>query len=303
MQTNPNLDELFPTAIVNINSKLYRASEAKISIFDRGFLYGDSIYETFPVRERIPLFLEDHIKRLLNSAELLAMPLVFMPEDIIKEMQKTIKASTVDDQYLRIIITRGESSIGLTPNSDLQNNLVIISKDLPENPSWMYEKGVSLFVSSVQRNDPKATDPNAKSGNYLNNVMAHIEAKKKNFYDAVMVNKEGHVAEGTTFNVWMIKDGVIKTPPQSAGLLMGITRSKVIEVIQNSTDFQFVEENFTAQEFENADEAFITSSLRSVVPISHINNSELTNGFGPMTAKINEGYLKLVQNYLRENTL
>ncbi len=294
------LKKLFPHSKVNINGEIFDSHEAKISIFDRGFLYGDSIYETFPVYKRKPLFLDNHLERLFHSASLLSLDMSLTREEITGEMLKTIEASPLENQYLRIIITRAESSIGLGKSATPENNLVIISKELPPNPTWWYEDGVSLYVSSVQRNDPRATDPNAKSGNYLNNVMAHIDAQKHNFYDAIMINSEGFVAEGTTFNLWMIKDGIVKTPSPNVGLLKGITRERVIELIKADPQMKFEEAQITAAEFENTDEAFLTSSLRGVVPITQINQTMLSKGVGPLTKTIMNKYKNLVESYLKK---
>ncbi len=292
------LKKLFPQGKVNINGEIFNPEEAQISIFDRGFLYGDSVYETFPAYNKKPLFLDDHIERLWNSAALLSLELSYSKEEIIKEMNKIIQATGLDDIYLRIIITRGESSIGLI-SDDPENNLIIIAKDLPVNPDWWYEKGVSVYITGILRNDPKATNSNSKSENYLNNIMAHMDARKHNFYDAVMANKEGHITEGTTNNTWMVKDNTIYTPPLTAGLLRGITREKVLEAIKSKTQYQVKEANFTTQEFLNADEAFLTSSLRGVVPITQINQNVLGKGPGKITRDLIEKYQELVDEYLK----
>ena len=265
------LNELYDTAYVNINGEICRPQDAMISIFDRGFLYGDSIYEVTYSEKGCLLFFEEHLDRLFNSAELLNMHIFLSREEIISEALKTLKASKLERAYIRIIITRGETAITLDPNSSFKNNFVIIVKPQPEYPIEMYEKGIKLFIASVQRNDVKAVNPNAKSGNYLNNVMAISEAKDKGYDDAIMVNKNGDITEGTTFNIWMVSKGVIYTPPKESGLLKGITRAKVIELCRKH-NLELKVEAFGTNDILNADEIFITSSTKGIMAVSKIND-------------------------------
>jgi branched-chain amino acid aminotransferase len=280
-------------SIININGVVNKAQDAKISVFDRGFLYGDSIYEVFPIFAGQPLFYDEHIERLWNSASLIHMPIQFTKEHLNREIERTLKESSFDRTYIRIILTRGISSIGLNA-SGIEHNLIIISKPLPLNPRAWYEQGVSVHIASVIRNDPRATNPNAKSGNYLNNVLAHLEAKKLGFFDAVMANKQGNITEGTTNNIWMIKDKVIKTPPVEAGLLRGITRDKIISLLD---DYQFEEVNFSIDEFKNCDEAFLTSSTKGIVPITKIDDRSLKKG--ELTTQLCEKFLQHVRSELK----
>jgi len=193
-------------SIVNINGDLFPPSDAKISIFDRGFLFGDSVYEVTRSYDGVIFLLEEHLNRLWNSARLLSMTIPWSKEQLKDEIKKAIKHLKLKNVYIRLIVTRGEGEINLDPQASHNHNFIIIVKEQKDNPSWWYDDGVSLHIPDVMRNPQKALDPNIKSGNYLNNVMALIKAKEKNAFDAVMLNKDGMITEGSVSNIWMIKN-------------------------------------------------------------------------------------------------
>lgn len=290
--------QLFPETIVNVNGEIFKPEDAKISIFDRGFLYGDSIYEVTYSENRNLLFFDEHLDRLYNSAKLLGMNIFLDRNDIVTETIKTLKASNLERAYVRIILTRGETEITLDPNASFKNNIVIIAKPQPVYPEWMYNDGLHLAIVSVLRNDKRATDPNAKSGNYLNNVMAIAEAKKLGASDAVMANANGDIAEGSTFNVWAIKNGVVYTPPSESGLLKGITRSKVLEICKTQ-NINYKLKTFNSEFMQDADEVFITSSTKGIMPVKQLNNEIFGNGIKdwPHTKKLMTLYNMLVNEH------
>jgi branched-chain amino acid aminotransferase len=257
---------------VYINGEYCPSQTAKISVFDRGFLYGDSIYEVSYSENGVLLFYHEHLKRLHNSAKLLEMPIFLSDATITNQVVDTLKHSGLKDAYLRIILTRGESIISLDPHTSFRNNLVTIAKPKTVYPQEFYDNGVYLHLSDVLRNDPRSVDPNAKSGNYLNNVLAMNDAKKQGADDAIMVNRAGHVTEGTTFNIWKVKNQTLCTPPVESGLLAGITRKKIIEICElKNIPFQIA--NFSPEELLQADEVFITSSTRKIIPVRKINQT------------------------------
>lgn len=282
---------------VNINGEITPAEAASISIFDRGFLYGDSIYEVTYSEDRKLIFFEDHLNRLYNSASLLGMNIFLSRDEIIEESLKTLKESNLDRAYIRIILTRGETEIGLDPSGSYRNNLAIIVKPQPEYPQIQYTQGLKLFLSNVVRNNREALDPNAKSGNYLNNVMAIKEAKNQGFDDAVMVNGNGKITEGTSFNIWVVKDSIIYTPPVSSGLLKGITRDKVIEICRD-TDFAIKEVEFEPDFLMTADEVFITSSTKGIMSIKQINDTSFGQSIKDwnITERLSSSYKKLIHS-------
>ena len=286
-------------SVVNINGEIQTPENAKISVFDRGFLYGDSIYEVTLTYNKVPFLLDDHYDRLWQSAEKMNMPMIFSREELSAEIQKVIDELNEDRIYIRLIITRGEGAMGLDPNLSSKHNLIVIGKKLPENPSWWYTKGVDVIVATdIIRNHKKATDPSIKSGNYLNNVLAINEAKKRGAFDAVMLNHKGNITEGTTFNIWMVKDKKIMTPPLAAGLLEGITRKTLLRLLKESEQ-NGLEQDFNHKDFLAADEIFLTGSVKGIVPITKVDGLVIGNG---APGKITLGLMKLYQQFIDQET-
>lgn len=281
--------------IVSINGTLMDPSEATISVFDRGFLYGDSIYEVTLTYDKKPSFMDEHLDRLEHSANSLMMKLQFSRERIKEEIQKCIDAVDSKRLYIRLIITRGCGAIGLDPNLADEQNFIILCKDLPNYPVEWYENGVDLVVADVRRNPKKAIDPSIKSGNYLNNVMAMAQAQQKGAYDAVMLNFHGQVTEATTSNIWLVKNKVLMTPPITSGLLGGITRKALLSIAEEQ-NMAFEEVNFTVAELKAADEVFLSSSTKELVPVAKIDGSPIGTGKpGEMTKKLHQLYLEKVR--------
>ncbi|GAB4407429.1 MAG: branched-chain-amino-acid transaminase [Bacteriovoracaceae bacterium] len=281
--------------LININGTVCNPEDAKIPVLDRGFLYGDSVYEVTLTYNGIPFLMEEHLDRLWDSALKIDMHLKYSREDIKNEVAKTLKAFNQERVYIRIIITRGEGEIGLDPNLSEDNNLVVIVKELPKNPTWWYEKGVHMIIADVRRLPKKVLDPNLKSGNYLSNVMAHHQAKKIGAFDAILLNMKGYVTEGTTNNIWMVRKDTVITPPLEAGLLEGITRRTLLK-IGKAHGIKMIEDNFTPDELKSADEAFLTSSTRELVPITKIDEEVIGHGApGPMYLKLHQFYREFVQ--------
>jgi branched-chain amino acid aminotransferase len=287
--------------MVNINGKISKAADAKISVFDRGFLFGDSVYEVVRTYEGIPLLLNEHLRRLWNSAAKIDMQIRFSQEHIIREINSTLGELGVQSAYVRIMVTRGESPPFLDPSLSGPNNLIIIAREFKENPKEWYERGINVIISNIERTSIKAFDPNIKSGNYLNNVMAYMTAKKEGAFDAVMLNSLGHITEGTTSNIWMVKDNKVYTPPLSSGLLDGITR-KTILVLAKKSGLIVEQKNLTPDDLINADEAFLTATTKEVVPISRVNNAPIGMGEpGKVTLSILKLYRAFIQEQLKNS--
>lgn len=286
---------------VNINGEITDGHKATLSIFDRGFLYGDSIYDVTISAERSIVFLEDHIERLFRSAALIDLHVYYSREQIIEEVLRTLKVANRDHAYIRIILTRGETSITLDPSVSFSNNLIIIVKEKKIYPKKFYQEGVYLLISNTIRNHIRSVNPNAKSGNYLNNVMAMSEARKLGADDALMVNSQGEITEGTTFNVWCIKDNKIYTPGLKSGLLEGITRAKVLE-IGRQHNIPIHVDSISVDFILNADEVFITSSMRGVIPVSRINDHQyqIFKEKDSFTRKIMTLYSELINNEVKQ---
>lgn len=281
---------------ININGQIVGPEKAFVSVFDRGFLYGDSIYEvTFTINSR-PFMLEEHLDRLWFSASRLALPIHLTKDELQMEIEKTLAALGEARAYIRIIITRGEGEISLDPHTATKNNLVIITKPLSANPAWWYEKGVSVIIADTKRNPINSIDPNIKSGNYLNNVLAMAEARDQGVFDAIMLNHQGQVTEGTTSNIWCVKNGVFFTPPTSAGLLSGITRQTLISLARDH-GMSVQEENLTPKDLHDAGEVFLTSSTKLIVPITKIDSRLVSDGTpGPKTRELLGIYSQWIEN-------
>lgn len=282
---------------ININGDIVGPEEANISVFDRGFLFGDSIYEVTLTYDGVLYKIDEHLDRLWESASRLDMPISISRKQLTYQMLKTLKALNEERAYIRVVITRGEGEIGLDPKLAIKNNLVIITKKLPQNPTWWYESGVEMIVASVLRNPKESIDPAIKSGNYLNNVLAYQQAKKQGAFDAIMLNADGMVTEGTTSNIWIVKDGKLKTPPLAAGLLSGITRKTVLALAKENK-IPVEEVNFSPDELKSADECFLTSSTKELVPITKIDEISIGSGTpGDLTKRLHKIYHRHVKEY------
>ncbi len=288
--------------VVNINGEIFcdqTLSQAKVSVFDRGFLFGDSVYEVTGTYSGVIFKIDEHLDRLWKSSSRIGMDIPFTRNEIIFEIEKTLKALNKDSAYIRLIITRGEGEIGLDPGLGQQCNMVIITREFPENPSWWYDKGVEMIIADIQRTPKEAVDPNVKSGNYLNNVLAYSEARKQGAFDAIMLNRDGHVTEGTTSNIWIVEKDRLITPPVKAGLLEGITRQTLIGLCREE-NIGLSEENFGPDRLLAAQECFLTSSTKQLVPITKINKKPIGSGLpGDTTKKLLKIYRKHVDEYVK----
>ncbi len=285
-------------AIVNINGTIFEdPSQAKVSVFDRGFLYGDSLYEVARSYRGKFFMIDDHMVRLEKSAELCKMELDKTTEIYKNEIYKTFhqfqkkEGRQNTEAYMRIIITRGVSKIGfglknlLTPPT-----FVIIIQPVEIYTSEQKEKGMKLKIVSRIRNDARALDPAMKSGNYLNNLLSYLEASEENFDDALLCNSEGHLTEGTTFNIFYIKKNILVTPPLDIGILDGITRRHTLTLAQK-LGIEVRETRFPPEKLKEADEVFVSSSLREVYPVSQVDDAVIHGGKpGPLTRKLAEAY-------------
>ncbi len=283
--------------LVSINDQIYSIKEAKISVFDRGFLFGDAVYEVTRSYGRIFFQIEDHIDRLFNSADNINMNLGRTKEQMIAHIYEIYKKIDIDNIYMRIQISRGDGPIGMSPKLVKTPNEVIYMYPFQPSPGEYYSQGVSICVTERRRNAKRALDPNIKSGNYLNNVLAFIEGEKINAYETFMVNAQGHVTEGTTSNIFMVKGKTIITPPEEYDILKGITRKIVIGIAQNEK-FKIEEKGFGLEELLDADEVFLTSSTREIMPIRLINQNKVSAP-GAATRILHSKYKEFINDYCK----
>jgi branched-chain amino acid aminotransferase len=287
--------------VVSINGKLTPPEEATVSVFDRGFLYGDSIYEVVLTYEKTPFLLDEHLNRLWNSAAGIGLEMRLTRPEIKQYIDAGLKEMDQERLYIRIIITRGAGVIGLDPSLSDGQNVYIIFRNLPPLDETPYKEGVKLVTTDVIRNSKDNVDPAVKSGNYLNNVLALQAARKKGGYDAVMLNTLGNVTESSTSNIWIVEGNRYITPPLSAGLLGGITRASLIE-IGKTQGLEVLEQDFDLKRLKSASEVFITSSTREVMPVIKVDGSTIGNGRpGPNYMKLHAYYKDYVRQKISDH--
>ncbi|HET6613305.1 MAG TPA: aminotransferase class IV [Kofleriaceae bacterium] len=267
---------------VFINDRVTDGHQAAISVFDRGFLYGDSVYEVLRTSAGEPVDFAAHLSRLSRSAAAIALALP--PEDDIREaVITTLAAAENPDSYIRIVVTRGAGDIGLATELADRAALIVIVKPLTLPDPALYARGARLAIVGVVRTPRRAMDPAVKSGNYLNNIMALAEARRAGADEAVMCDGDDRIAEGASSNVFVVRDGQVTTPALEVGLLAGITRGRVIELLRTA-GIAVTEGVLSPAEVRLADEVFITSSIRSVMPVAHIDDQALPAPIpGPIT--------------------
>ncbi len=280
---------------INLNGELLDESNAKISVLDRGFLYGDSVYEATRTFNHTPFRLDQHIERLFNSASKIYFTPKTTREKIKFEVIKTIKAAAFANVSIRIVLSRGTASdLGLDPDLAILENLIIYVKELKPNPTWWYESGVKLGFYQKETSS-KGSLP--KTGNYIENMLAHRKAISLGFYDSIMINNDGHITECTTSNIWLVKNGTAYTPSLDEGVLPGLTRSTILSM-QGLTPI--IETKLSPQDIIDADECFITSTTREVVPVTEVEHKKIGNGTpGPITLRILQDYRARINEELK----
>lgn len=283
---------------VFIDGTVHDPEAASVSVFDRGFLYGDSVYEVMRTSGGQPVDYQPHIARLYRSANLLALQ-VPARDDVAEAVTRTLRAANNPESYIRIMVTRGSGEIGLDIDLANKPTLIVIVKPLRLPPEAAYSRGIALRIVGVQRTSKRAVDPAVKSGNYLNNIMALREARKHGADEGLMCDHEGRVVEGSTSNLFVVRAGRVTTPGRDVDLLQGITRARVIQLARES-GLSVEEEPLSPAQVRAADEVFITSSIRGVIPARQVDDAVLGSAPGPVTARIMELYAGYLRAALRE---
>ena len=279
---------------IYINGKFCDKENAKVSVFDHGLLYGDGVFEGIRAYNRLVFKLQEHIDRLYESAHTLMIQMCMTKAQMIKAVVDTLKANRLDDAYIRLIVTRGEGDLGLDPRKCAGNTTVIIIADkIKLYPEKFYREGLSIITVPTIRNQPEALNPQIKSLNYLNNILAKIEAINSGCDEAIMLDSLGFVAECTGDNIFIVKDGHFYTPPQCMGTLRGITRDAVIELAERMKNPAH-EHVITRHEVYNADECFLTGTAAEIVPIVKVDGRVIGNGTpGVLTLKMKAKFKEL----------
>lgn len=281
--------------ITVINGRFLDEKDAAINVLDHGFLFGDSVYEVVRTVKGRLFGAPRHLQRLHASADGLGLRLPLMDSQFLDLLREMHKRKPDTESYLRVIVTRGVGELDLHPASCTTPNVVGIAKPLPQWPAEAYAKGAKIILAGVRRNPKNATDPAIKSGNYLNNVLAIVEARAQNAAEAVMLNAQGHVTECTTSNIFIVSGGQVHTPDLGEGLLSGITRGYVLELAR-SMKIKCVERAITADELCAADEVFITSTTRDIMPVALIGETRVRQSPGPVTQRLMEAFRKVLED-------
>lgn len=275
-----------------LDGKLVDEKDAKISVFDHGLLYGDGVFEGIRVYNSRVFELDAHIRRLYDSAKAIRLEVPMSRSEIISAVEKTVEANGIIDGYIRLLVTRGVGTLGLNPFICKDSRLIIIADNIQLYPEELYEKGMKVISATTVRNHPLAIPPQVKSMNYLNNILAKIEALDNDVPEAIMYNHEGYVAEATGDNVFIVRDGVIYAPPAEAGSLEGITRRIVIRLAREE-NLEVVEKNLTRFDLYICDEFFLTGTAAEVIGIIEIDGRVIGDGKpGPITKLLGKKFFK-----------
>ena len=289
-RTRPRLrkkKEEIVTQKVYINGRLIEHENAKISVFDHGLLYGDGVFEGIRVYDNLIFKLKEHIDRLYASAQAIALDIPTGKRQMVDAVIKTLKANRLKDAYVRLIVTRGAGDLGLDPRKCKGNaSIIIITDSIALYQEKLYKDGLSIATVTTRRNIPEAISPQIKSLNYLNNILAKIEAINAGVEEAIMLNQDGYVSECTGDNIFIIKNQKLLTPPVYAGILKGITRGAVID-LANKAKIPFSEEVLTRYDLYNADECFLTGTAAEIIPVVKVDGRIISIGKpGPITLRL-----------------
>ena len=276
-----------------LDGELVDESAAKISVFDHGVLYGDGVFEGIRFYNRRVFRLEEHIRRLFDSARAIVLEIPWTPEEVCRFVVETVAANGLDDGYIRLVVTRGTGSLGLSPYLCKRASMFIIASTISLYPAEHYENGLSVITCATRRPAPAALMPQVKSLNYLNNVMAKVEAIQAGALEAVMLNEQGYVAECTGDNVFILRDGVLYTPQVSDGALDGITRQVILE-LADQLGIPKVERSLTRYDLFVADEFFLTGTAAEVIPVISLDRRVIGGGTpGPLTKRFIAAFKEL----------
>jgi branched-chain amino acid aminotransferase len=280
--------------LVYIDGEFYPKSQAKISVFDHGLLYGDGVFEGIRAYNGYVFKLKEHIDRLFQSAHALMLQIPLTKEQTIEAVLETLRKNKMKDAYIRLVVTRGVGDLGLDPRKCPKATVIVITGVIVLHGDEAKLQGITTLVSWVRRHPVDATSHEIKSLNYLNSVMAKIEANLAGADEAVCLDKNGFVAEGVGENIFIVKNGKIITPPTCSGALAGIT-SQVVRKLASKLGYEFQEANITPFQLLNADEAFFSGTAAEIVPIREVNKRTIGDGKpGPVTKKLLAEFQKTV---------
>lgn len=281
-------------AAIYLNGKIVDRAEAVVSVYDHGFLYGDGVFEGIRVYNGRIFKHREHIQRLYESARAIMLDIPMSPNEMMQAVEQTVRAFGKPDGYIRLVISRGPGNLGIDPRK-CEPQIIIIVDDIQLYPKELYESGLEIITAATIRNHNNALNPRIKSLNYLNNILAKLEAIRAGCLEAIMLNTKGEVAECTADNIFIVKNGMLKTPPPDAGILLGITRNTILELAQ-ADGIPTRESALTRLDVYTADECFLTGTGAEVIPVVKVDARPIGSGKpGPITRQLRERYQALVR--------
>lgn len=282
--------------LVYIDGKYYPKSQAKISVYDHGLLYGDGVFEGIRAYNGVVFKLREHIDRLYRSARVIMLEIPLTKEEMINAVLETLRKNNLHDAYIRLIVTRGVGDLGLDPRKCPKPTVIIITDVIKLHSKEAKERGIRALIVWVKRDPVDATSHEVKSLNYMNSILGKIEANVAGFDEAICLDKNGHISEGIAENIFIVKNGKIITPPTSTGALVGITRDVIMKLAEK-LGYKAVEANITPTDLFTADEAFFTGTAAEVVPIVEVNKRKIGEGKpGPITKRLMQEFEKVVRD-------
>jgi branched-chain amino acid aminotransferase len=281
---------------VYVDGKFYPKSEAKVSVFDHGLLYGDGIFEGIRAYDGVVFKLREHIERLYKSAHMIMLVIPTTKEEMIQKTLETLRKNKMRDAYIRLVVTRGVGDLGLNPRKCPKPTIIIITDTIALHMAGAKETGIAAMISWVKRDPVDATSHEIKSLNYLNSILAKIEANIAGVDEAICLDKNGFVCEGVAENIFMVRKAKLYTPPTYTGALHGITAESVQDLAKK-LGYEAKEKNITPFELFNADEVFFTGTAAEIIPVREINKRQINDGKpGPITRRLMEEFGKLVRD-------
>ncbi|MBI2104301.1 MAG: branched-chain-amino-acid transaminase [Candidatus Omnitrophica bacterium] len=289
---------------IYLNGTFVDEAKAVVSVFDHGLLYGDGVFEGIRSYDGLIFKLREHIDRLFESAHTIMLPIPLSREELIEVVKQCLRLNRLRDAYIRLVVTRGEGDLGLDPRKCLNPTVFAIADKIELYPKKLYEQGLSLITVATQRNVPEALNPQIKSLNYLNNILAKIEAINAGYEEAIMLSHSGYVTECTGENLFIVKGKQLLTPPPYVGVLRGITRQTVMELARlhhtkgagRGAGLEAREELLTRHDLFNAEEVFLTGTAAEIVPVVKIDGRVIGNGKpGPATKRLQQGFRRLTK--------
>ncbi|HHX24376.1 MAG: branched-chain-amino-acid transaminase [Tepidanaerobacteraceae bacterium] len=280
---------------IYVNGQYFSKEEAKISVFDHGFLYGDGIFEGIRAYGGKVFRLKEHIDRLYNGARAIMLDIPLTKEEMMEVVLETLRRNEQRDAYIRLVVSRGVGDLGLDPRKCKEPTIICITDNIVLYPEKLYKEGMEIITAATRRNRPEGVNPQMKSLNYLNNIMAKLEANLSGAPEAMMLNSEDYVAECTGDNIFIVKNGVLITPPPYLGILVGITRNAIMELAKNM-GITVEEKVFTRYDVYTADECFLSGTAAEAVPVVKVDGRTIGDGKpGTVTNKIINAFKELIE--------